>query len=129
MPDKTGIRSKMKTMEEVKKAVEDGVDKQRRNNEKSADKQRENSGGEELVINPAGACGLVDTLLHAMVAQEVQDEDYTVLSEICGTVITKARTGDIGACRLLFDRISGAPVTFMCAMGQEEEVPTEIGIS
>ena len=119
----------MKTMEEVKKAVEDGVDKQRRNNEKSADKQRENSGDEELVINPAGACGLVDTLLHAMVSQEVQDEDYTVLSEICATVIAKARTGDISACRLLFDRISGAPVTFVVGMGQEEGVPTEIGIS
>jgi hypothetical protein len=108
----------MKTMEEVKKAVEAG-----------ADKQRENSGDEELVINPAGACGLVDTLLHAMVSQEVQDEDYTVLSEICATVIAKARTGDISACRLIFDRISGSPVTFMCAMGQEEEVLTEIGIS
>ena len=34
----------MKTIKEVKKAVEAGVDKQRRNNEKSADKQRENSG-------------------------------------------------------------------------------------
>ena len=108
----------MKTIKEVKKAVEAGVDK-----------QRENNGDDELAVNPAGACGVVDTILHAMVAQEVEDEDYTVLSEICNTVITKARTGDIGACRLLFDRISGAPVTFMCAMGQEEEVPTEIGIS
>ena len=119
----------MKTMEEVKKAVEDGVDKQRRNNEKSADKQRENSGGEELVINPAGACGLVDTLLHALVTQKPEDADYSILEEICYELIKRARTGDIGACRLIFDRISGAPVTFMCAMGQEEEVPTEIGIS
>jgi hypothetical protein len=108
----------MKTIKEVKKAVDDGVDKQRRNN-----------GDDELRVNPAGACGVVDTILHAMVAQEVQDEDYTILSEICNTVIAKARTGNIGACRLLFDRIAGAPVTFMCAMGQEEELPTEIGIS
>ena len=107
----------MKTMKQVDEAVE----------KKRNDHADEALG--ELLINPAGACGLVDTILHAMVAQEVQDEDYTVLSEICNTVITKARTGDIGACRLLFDRISGAPVTFMCAMGQEEEVLTEIGIS
>ena len=84
---------------------------------------------EDLQVMPAGACGLVDTILHAMVAQEVQDEDYTVISEICGTVIGKARTGDISACRLLFDRISGSPVSFVVPMGKEEEVPIEIGIS
>ena len=108
----------MKTIKEVKKAVEAGVDK-----------QRENNGGDELTIHPAGACGVVDTMLHTMATQEVQDEDYTILSEICSTVVTKARTGDIGAIRLLFERISGAPVTFVVGMGQEEEVPTEIGIS
>ncbi len=79
--------------------------------------------------NRSRACGVVDTMLHAMATQEVQDEDYTILSEICSTVVTKARTGDIGAIRLLFERISGAPVTFVVGMGQEEEVPTEIGIS
>ena len=107
----------MKTMKQVDEAVE----------KKRNDHADEALG--KLLINPAGACGLVDTILHAMVAQEVQDEDYTVLSEICGTVIGKARTGDIDACRLLFDRISGAPATFVVAMGQEEEVPIEIGIS
>ena len=109
---------KMKTIKEVEKALEDGVDK-----------QRENNGDDELVINPAGACGLVDTLLHALVTQKPEDADYSILEEICYELIKRARTGDIGACRLIFDRISGAPVTFMCAMGQEEEVPTEIGIS
>ena len=107
----------MKTMKQADEAVE----------------KRRNGHGDkalgELLNNPAGAFGVVDTILNALVAQEVEDEDCTILSEICNTVITKARTGDIGACRLLFDRISGAPVTFMCAMGQEEEVPTEIGIS
>ena len=107
----------MKTMKQVDEAVE----------KKRNDHADEALG--ELLINPAGACGLVDTILHAMVTQEVQDEDYTVISEICGTVIGKARTGDISACRLLFDRISGSPVSFVVPMEQEEEVPTEIGIS
>ena len=61
--------------------------------------------------------------------QKPEDADYSILEEICYELIKRARTGDIGACRLLFDRISGSPVSFVMPMGQEEEVPTEIGIS
>ncbi len=108
----------MKTMKEVEKVVEDVADKQRRNND-----------DEELIINPAGACGLVDSLLHALVAQNPENADFSILEEICYGLIKRARAGDIDACRLIFDRISGAPVTFVVGMGEEEDAPTEIGIS
>ena len=81
-------------------------------------------------IIPAVALGLVDTILFAMVNQPDGENEYSVLSSICEKIVQKAVMGDIDACRLLFNRISGHPVTFVAkAQQSEDEMLKEIAFS
>ncbi len=87
---------------------------------------------QKFKIVPAGATGLVDTILLAVVEPPISDDDEpSILTEICIKVVEKARTGDIDACRLLFDRISGQPFSYLINYSShpEKEIETEIAYS
>ena len=88
---------------------------------------------EEFQEIPDGSFRLVDEILLSMVSQpyEENDESYTLLNHICGKVVQKAVLGNINACELLFNRISGMPVAeiFAFSAEPEEEIETEFGIS
>ena len=99
--------------------------------------KQETSEGIDLSIKPAGAIGWADTILLALVKQtqpNADGEEWPILYRICTNVVDKAMTGDIEASKLVFDRVSGAPVQPFTGVEDEEELninkelETEIGI-
>ena len=87
---------------------------------------------------PAGRLGQVDSMLYALVNRRNTDnDDCSVLTHICLKLVKKALKGDIEACKLVFDRISGHSVlpiiTFEKetnrSVDKERDLETEFGIS
>ena len=87
---------------------------------------------------PAAGFGQVDNILYALVNRSNTDnDDYSVLTQICCKVVKKALKGDIEACRLVFDRISGYSVLPIItveketnlSVDKERDIETEVGFS
>ena len=86
---------------------------------------------------PAAGFGQVDNMLYALVNRRNTDDDCSVLTHICCKVVKKALKGDIEACRLVFDRISGYSVLPIITVEKETNLgvdkerglETEVGIS
>ena len=87
---------------------------------------------------PAAGFGQVDNILYALVNRRNTDNgDYSVLTHICLKLVKKALKGDIEACKLVFDRISGHSVlpiiTFEKetnrSVDKERDLETEVGFS
>ena len=106
------------------------MQKKRESDTRSSNGEQENQERFDLSIKPAGAVGLVDTILFELVIQTQDDGDeHTVLHRICANVVEKALTGNIEACKLLFDRVSGSAVQTFAQLDNEEDLVTSFGIS
>ena len=99
---------------------------------------KDEQSGNDCENIPAAGFGLVDNMLYALVnRRNTDDDDYSVLTQICCKVVKKALTGDIDACRLVFDRISGYSVLPIITVEKETNLgvdkerglETEVGIS
>ncbi len=113
-------------MDETKKKMQ----KKRESDTRSSNGEQENQERVGLSIKPAGAVGLVDTMLFELVIQTQDDGDeHSLLHRICANVVEKALTGNIEACKLLFDRVSGAAVQTFAQLDNEEDLVTSFGIS
>ena len=99
---------------------------------------KDEQSGNDCENIPAAGFGLVDNMLYALVNRRNTDnDDYSVLTHICSKVVKKALKGDIEACRLVFDRISGYSVLPIVTVEKETNLgvdkerglETEVGIS
>jgi len=112
-------------MDGTKKRIQNDSDSDTR----SSNGEQENQERFDLPIKPAGAIGLVDTILFELVIPQDDGDEHSLLHRICANVVDKALTGDIEACKLLFDRVSGAAVQTFAQLDNEEDLVTSLGIS
>jgi len=106
------------------------MNKKQQTNSNHQDKEQE----QKMEIQPAGAVGLVDTILLIMVQKPITDDEdsHTILDEICNQLIMKALKGNVSACKLLFERISGQPISQVFGeyrVSDEREIMPEFGLS
>ena len=94
--------------------------------------------GNDFENIPTAGNELVGDLMHSIVSRRKTDDDEaSVLTHICFKVVEKALTGDIEACKLVFDRVSGYSVQPVISLDKEtnlsvdkdRDLETQVGIS
>ena len=99
---------------------------------------KDEQSGNDCENIPTAGNGPVGDIMYSIVSRRKTDDDEcSVLTHICLKVVEKALTGDIEACKLVFDRVSGYSVLPIVTVEKETNLgvdkerglETEVGIS